>query len=159
MWPRALVLLSLQYFRGGGGGLGRGCCFQKCVSHRRRGGLSYSVSSVFRTLTMWGRVMESLTVLAFQSSPMDINTQETWILSWTKFKRTFWTLRYGNLHLCFCFKTITTCCLARVVSSSQNSTAPKNSFSLLRSRTLGENVLFCFFSFCLFSKLITKPWG
>ena len=97
-------------------------------------------------------------VLAFQSSPLDINTQETLILSGTKFRRILWILRYGNLCL-FLFQNdnhLLPC--QSFVSSSQNNVALKNSFSLLlRSRTLGENVPFCFFSFCLFPKLITRP--
>lgn len=43
------------------------------------------------------------------------------------------------------------------VSFSQNDGALKNSFSLLRNRTLRENILFYCLSFCLFCKLITKP--
>lgn len=109
---------------------------------------------VFTTLSLWSPVMKSVITLAFQSSPINFNTQEILTRNWTRFKGMLWTWKC----LFLCFKMITTCCLLRVfVSFSQNNGALKNSVSLLRSRTLRENILFIALVFVCSFKLITKP--
>ena len=132
-------LASLQWM------LPNRCQFQKCVFYKtRREG--YSVSWTFGWW-LWicdpkYKVTHCISISELtlgHQYPRDIDTQLHWILS------------YGDLCL-FLFQNnnhLLPC--QSFVSSSQNNIALKNSFSvLLRSRVLGENVLFYFFSFCLF---------
>lgn len=112
---------------------------------------------VFTTLSLWSQVMKSVITLAFQSSPINISTQEILTLNWTRFKGTLWSWKC----LLFCFRMITTCCLARVLFLPVKiMELLKNSSSLLRSRTLREKIyIFYFLSFVCSSSWSLNPRG